>query len=238
MPIYLLIMTHKITGLKYLCKTTQNIEKYFGSGLDWKEHLLKFGKNVEKTVLKICTSKEELRYWGLYYSRLFNIVGAMDDFGNKIWANKIPESGGGPGWKSGSENPIKNIDVYNKMCATLNSPYHKEKRSGKNNAMTRPDVKGKMAKIRSTEEHKEKFKLAMIKVNARPDIKEKQKERSSGLNNKWANKKKYYFIDKNGNIENCTQIELRTKHDLSATQLSMVVNGFCKSVKGWKLLQS
>lgn len=231
-------MTHRITGLKYLCKTTQKLPKYFGSGKYWKEHLKKYGKDVEKTVLKECNTKEELRYWGLYYSNKFNIVNAMDDFGFKIWANKIPETGGGPGWKTGSGNPMKRKEIVEKVKATLNSEYHKDKRSGKNNAMTRSDVKKIMADIREKPEHKEKFKKAMKEVNSRPEVKAKQSERKKGLNNIWANKNLYSFTHRSGLKEYCTQYELRTKYNLSATQLSMVVNGFCKSVKGWYLDKS
>ena len=31
----------------------------------------------------------------------------MDDFGNKIWANRIPETGSGPGWKKGEGSHTK-----------------------------------------------------------------------------------------------------------------------------------
>ena len=51
-----------------------------------------------------------MNYWGKYYSLLWNVVAAMDDFGNKIWANKIPETGGG-----GNVVPGKNLNKkYNK----------------------------------------------------------------------------------------------------------------------------
>jgi hypothetical protein len=108
MTIYTLyIKTHKITGLKYLGQTKQNPFIYPGSGVDWTEHLLQYGDFVDTKILFQSTNIEERNYWGRYYSKYFNVVGAMDDYGNKIWANRIPETGGGPGWKKGELNPSK-----------------------------------------------------------------------------------------------------------------------------------
>lgn len=92
---YLMIKTHNITGLKYLCQTKRNPFAYKGSGKDWKPHLKKYGKDHTTVILQECQSKEELGYWGRHYSQLWNIVNAQDDYGNKIWANRIPETGGG-----------------------------------------------------------------------------------------------------------------------------------------------
>lgn len=99
---YLYVKTHKKTGLKYLGKTTQKDPyRYAGSGKDWVNHLREHGKDHETTILKECSSKNELSVWGRYYSNLWNVVKSSD------WANRIPETGGGPGFKSGSENPAK-----------------------------------------------------------------------------------------------------------------------------------
>lgn len=98
---YLMIKTHNITGLKYLCQTKQNPYTYTGSGKDWKAHIKKYGNSITTQILKECYSKQELSYWGRYYSRLYTVVNAMSDFGCKIWANRIPETGGGAGGKFG-----------------------------------------------------------------------------------------------------------------------------------------
>jgi hypothetical protein len=103
MSIYLYIKTHNITGLKYLGKTKRNPYKYKGSGIDWIEHLKRHGKNVTTEVIHECKDNAELNILGRYYSTLYNVTGAMDDFGNKIWANRIPETGGG-GDQSGPKN--------------------------------------------------------------------------------------------------------------------------------------
>lgn len=99
MIIYLYKKTHKNTGFKYLGKTVQNPYKYRGSGKDWKAHIKQHGYHVDTEILKECLTQDELSFWGRYYSNLWNIV-ERDD-----WANKIPETGGGPGFKSGSEHP-------------------------------------------------------------------------------------------------------------------------------------
>ena len=83
MIIYLCIKTHKITGLKYLCKTKKNPFTYHGSGIDWKYHLQKYGTDHSTEIIRECTSHEELSAWGRYYSILFNVVSGMDDYGNK-----------------------------------------------------------------------------------------------------------------------------------------------------------
>lgn len=45
------------------------------------------------------------------------------------------------------------------------------------------------------------------------------------------------FYHKNGNIETCTQFELRTKYHLKASNLSEVINGNQKSTKGWRITE-
>ena len=92
---YLYVKTHRITGLKYLGQTKHDPHNYKGSGTDWKQHIATHGNNVITEILLETTSKEERNVWGRYYSKLWNIVHGQDDFGNKIWANKIPETGGG-----------------------------------------------------------------------------------------------------------------------------------------------
>jgi len=117
MIIYLYKKTHNITKLCYLGKTIKNPYLYRGSGKDWKEHLLKNGNNVITEIIKECNTHEELNYWGRYYSKLWNIVNAMDDFGNKIWANKIPETGGGDG--SYWDDPEKAAKAKIKISQTM-----------------------------------------------------------------------------------------------------------------------
>jgi len=164
MNIYLCVKTHNITGLKYLCQTKRDPFKYNGSGKYWKLHLKKHGILHTTTVIKECSSKEELKHWGTYYSTLWNVV-ASDE-----WANLKPEEGDGgdPGpegrrklattscstrrpesiaKRSGDKHYSKREDY---ICKTsgINNPMRDpkviEKRSGDNNHMKRPEVAVKL----------------------------------------------------------------------------------------------
>jgi hypothetical protein len=89
-PIYLYVKTHLKTGLKYLGKTTKSDPHlYPGSGRRWKLHLKKHGYDYDTEILKECQTEEELKFWGIYYSRLWNVV---DD---PRWANLTEETGTG-----------------------------------------------------------------------------------------------------------------------------------------------
>lgn len=173
MTIYLYIKTHNKTGLKYLGKTVKNPYLYSGSGKNWIKHLKQHGNNVSTEILRECSSIEELQYWGRYYSNYFMIVTAQDNFGNKIWANKIPETGGGPGrsgFHKGKNNPmhgkqrldLKSDDSPNKLAHRRNDsrklalklwsdPEFKERKSSHAKKMWEdPAYKQKMALRKGT----------------------------------------------------------------------------------------
>ncbi len=94
---YLYIKTHKITGLKYLGQTSKDPYKYGGSGVKWVEHIKQHGNNVRTEIILKTSDWDQLTASGRYWSTYYQVVTAMDDFGNKIWANRIPETGGGSG---------------------------------------------------------------------------------------------------------------------------------------------
>ena len=121
-----MVKTHLKTGLKYLCKTKKYPYTYSGSGIDWCKHLKEHGPEHNTEILKICKDQTELYFWGKYYSKLYRVVTAMDDYGNKIWANRIPETGGGDG-VYGDSNPMRN-------------PLVVKKRSGDNHHFKNPEV--------------------------------------------------------------------------------------------------
>jgi hypothetical protein len=88
--IYLYVKTHRLTGLKYLGKTTANDPaSYKGSGTYWSAHIKKHGYNVDTAILRECKDNEEVTEWGKYYSQLWNIVE------NPEWANLKDETGDG-----------------------------------------------------------------------------------------------------------------------------------------------
>lgn len=90
MTIYLYVKTHTVTGLKYLGKTSKpDPHKYKGSGVRWNRHLAKHGPTYTTEILRECQSNEELKEWGLHYSKLWNIVDSSE------WANLKEECGDG-----------------------------------------------------------------------------------------------------------------------------------------------
>jgi hypothetical protein len=113
---YLYVKTHKKTGLKYLGYTKQNPHKYFGSGVDWRLHLSKYGYTIHTEILFQSSDKAETIRQGIYYSSMWNIVTGQDDFGNKIWANKIIETGGGQGRKPGTPTKPETIELIRKYA--------------------------------------------------------------------------------------------------------------------------
>ena len=130
---YLYVKTHKITGLKYLGQTKKEPILYKGSGLDWLAHLRIHGYNVDTEVLLETTNKQERNEWGRYYSTEWNIVNAQDDFGNKIWANRIPETGGS--WVEGVKQTSDHIQKrVAKLKGQRRSDEFKEKRRGSGNS--------------------------------------------------------------------------------------------------------
>jgi hypothetical protein len=117
---YLLIKTHQHTGLKYLCQTKQNPFRYRGSGVDWMTHLRKYGSAHTTEIIFQTELWDELTDAGRYWSNYYKIVNAMDDFGNKIWANRIPETGGGGNFEWGEERIIRHKESHNTLKAREN----------------------------------------------------------------------------------------------------------------------
>jgi hypothetical protein len=89
---YLYVKTHKTSGLKYLGFTgREDPYKYTGSGTRWLNHLHKHGFDFETEILRECATKDEIKEYGIYYSRLWNIVT------DRTWANLKEEQGDGGG---------------------------------------------------------------------------------------------------------------------------------------------
>lgn len=87
---YLCVKTHKITGLKYFCKTSnKDPYKYKGSGKYWKRHIEKHGYEVNTEIIAFFdeNEKEEMVKFALKYSDENNIAES------KEWANLKPENG-------------------------------------------------------------------------------------------------------------------------------------------------
>lgn len=124
MCIYLYKKTHNVTGLKYLGKTThKDPYKYRGSGNYWIPHIKKHGYDVTTEILKECKTNEEIKYWGKYYSDLWNVVNERGPDGRKTWANLKPEEGNGGAnvtpWNKGKTTGSQSEETKAKRSATM-----------------------------------------------------------------------------------------------------------------------
>lgn len=106
---YLYVKTHRKTGLKYLGKTKQDPYKYMGSGIYWTNHIKKHGYDIDTEILRECSSNDEIKEWGMYYSQLWNVVD------NEEWANMRPEEGDGGVTVSGDNHPMKKEEHVSKL---------------------------------------------------------------------------------------------------------------------------
>jgi hypothetical protein len=112
---YLYIKTHNKTGLKYLGKTIRDPYQYKGSGKRWSAHIKKHGYDVTTEILRECASNEEIKEWGLYYSKLWNIVDSLE------WANLKLEEGDGGNTFGGRKHKESTLDLMREK-ANLRPP--------------------------------------------------------------------------------------------------------------------
>ena len=116
---YLMIKTHNVTGMKYLCKkSTKNIKRcftYLGSGVFWQRHLKKHGKNITTEIIETCSCMASFREKGLFWSNFYNVVDSPN------WANLVAEDGGNSNNstfeqmvqnRKAAHNKIKNTPEY------------------------------------------------------------------------------------------------------------------------------
>lgn len=89
----LMIKTHRITGMKYLCYTRKDdlaFKSYRGSGKRWLEHLEEFGDEIDTEIIFSTNNIEEFREEARRISYLYDVVESEE------WANlKIEEGDGG-----------------------------------------------------------------------------------------------------------------------------------------------
>ena len=244
--LYLMVKTHTITGLKYLCKrvTTSDSKaiSYKGSGTRWNNHLKVHGKHINTKIIVKCELDkiEEFSKLCIEHSNKFNIVKSDE------WANLIIETG----------KPGTKIDIYCGDKGTFFGKKHteetKEKISianrGNNNVMRRrPEILLKSIVTKNKPENKEKQRLIAIEVNSRPEVKEKIRQSKLGLNNPAADKNIYTLKNKfTGYIINGTRfslIEQMKKLNSNNPSINILTNGdigyflrkdrIVKNVKGW-----
>ena len=188
--LYLMIKTHSITGLKYLCKKVTTCDSkaisYLGSGTRWNNHLKVHGKQITtQIILKYELSKlDEFSNLCIEYSNKYDIVN------NDEWANLIIETGK-PGTKIGEYCGSKGT-FFGKKHTDETKKKISDANLGDNNVMRRNKIAlENMIKTKNTSEYKEKQRLISIEINSRPEVKEKIKQSKIGINNPSADKNTY-----------------------------------------------
>jgi hypothetical protein len=157
MSIYLYVKTHNKTGLKYLGKTTNtDPHSYTGSGTYWKNHLKKHGRDYTTEIIRECQTKEEVKEWGLYYSKLWNVVKSEQ------WANLTEESGeGGKTIENFHHTAETKAIISAALKGRKRSPEHIKKmseyRKGKSWGNHTEDTKEKIRSHKHTDEFKKKL---------------------------------------------------------------------------------
>ena len=232
-PTWLMIKQHRITGLKYFCKTaTKNPESYKGSGVRWTNHLNVHGRDVDTVWYQLFEDKVTLMEFALKFSRDNNIVASND------WANLVPEDGI-TGWPPGQKHRPESIEKcrlnangFKKGCiphnlGKPNSPSHYEKQ-----------IEG-MKRFRET--NPEAYEKTLENLKPTPKREEKRiaatKKRMTGSSNWNYDPTVYKFENKKtGEVLNITRNDLINKHGCAAQNVYKLIKGLRKSVNGWKLV--
>lgn len=262
---YLMVKTHNITGLKYLCQTKRNDPyRYLGSGKYWKSHLKKHGKNIHTEILKECVTKDDLQEWGLYYSNLWGVVDSAD------WANLRPETGDGGRTVYGVSHHMKTEKYKRHLKETVWTP-EKRKVQGENSKISN-NLRDKIqVSVKLQKAWNDSRKLAhqqrMHSNNPMQSIKSRKKlsdnngmhnadivqkisgdnhykrklnfvQTQAGHNHPKFNKTLYTFYNKlTGVTEISVVFDLQQKYNLNQGNLSLLVSGKRKSVAGWTIVR-
>ena len=125
-PTYLYIKQHKITGKLYFGKTVNNPEKYYGSGVHWKNHLKAHGKEIETIWYCLFYDQEECIKFAYMFSEQQNIVESTE------WLNMGVERGVGGGYPP-SRKGIKHTTKHNERISESNRDIPRPSIAGSNN---------------------------------------------------------------------------------------------------------
>jgi hypothetical protein len=177
----LYVKTHRKTGLKYLGQTKKDPHIYLGSGGDWLQHLSRNGNDVQTEILLETPNTGERNFWGRYYSTLWRITTSVDDFGNRIWANRIPETGGGGGntfmtpesvkKRAMTQTGTKKPETHRKKCSVRMLKEHRDPSSVYNSESIKLKKSKSMKSCRSDKTSVSKFNTAEYHIKIRKSCK-------------------------------------------------------------------
>lgn len=245
MIIYLYVKTHNKTGLKYLGKTTANDpHAYPGSGLIWKGHLKKHGRDYSTEILLETEDPAELKKTGQYYSNLWNVVESDE------WANLQPEEG--QGFASGDHHHSRKSDYINPMQQEKNRRSHQERMlnlgdnhwaktdefklnmSGDKNPAQHPNSKARMANNnpRNLPHNVERFKKSFTENN--PMSKPETVAKISGTNHYLYDPTIRHWVNLvTGQKVTMTRMDLVKAYNLNTGDIGRVICGKRPHTKGW-----
>jgi hypothetical protein len=158
MTIYLYVKTHQKTGLKYLGKTSrEDYNEYTGSGLIWKRHLKKHGKDYTTEILLKTETIEEAREVGIFFSLLFDVVNSVE------WANlTIEDANGGENLRNIARTPEWNKRISESKLGDKNPAYKHGKFVDYRSRIRKNRAEYGMAGLQHDESTKEKQRRASI----------------------------------------------------------------------------
>ena len=244
MTIYTLyIKTHKKTGLKYLGQTHYDPYEYKGSGIDWKKHIKQHGDDIATQVIYSGKNRNEMASLGRYYSNLYRITTSVDDFGNRIWANRTIENGGG-GWNIGYTYSAEERKKFGHTKHKGSKRTDKQKQEMKDNhadfsGSNNPNY-GKKAK----ETTLTKMRVPKVRVCRIVDRKEMSVNELTSWIKRGCNLKDNYRHDPTiysftnlttNETVTATKREMIERYNLDQSAMSRVLTGKLKSTKGWSL---
>lgn len=210
-PTWLMIKRHSVTGLQYFCKTTQNTLKnaikYHGSGLHWKKHIKKHGREFVTTEwISLFYDKDECLTYAVQFSEDNDIV--VSD----AWSNLVIETGLDRGESRPMPDTVKE-KISNAKKGIPLSEEHKEKLKKPHNftyAYT-DEHKEKLSKTKRGKEisqgHREKLRIANIGHKHTEESKQKMVASRTGKKINRSSKmvqrfdENWNFIDENTTIE-------------------------------------
>ena len=181
-------------------------------------------------IIKECKDNDELKFWGQYYSDLWNIVESKD------WANLKTECG------DGGTGP--NLGVHMRL------PEHRLRFSGDNSHMRKPEYRLWMKENNPMRDPESRKKISE-KLLGVPKSKQHKKnmfqpmsdptmvEKISGSNNYRYDHRIYCFSLSIPGIEvYMTQRNFIETFSLNKGNVSLLVNGLKEKYKGWSIRKS
>ena len=164
------ITTNLVNGMKYLGKDRNNINSYYGGGVEFKKALKQYGKhNFKKEILEHCNDLNHLNKREIYWLEYYNVAS------NDLFYNKTNKSFGS------INGPTKTEKYLNRGSKITESRtgIHSESASIAQQNSKKPNVSKKLKGKSKTKEHCINLSIAKTgipsKRKGKTDLKQKGK---------------------------------------------------------------